>query len=1016
MLSACKCAILGYLLIANFAGLVQAADANQTSIGSSHIPETVQNLGNNSSNITTIVSPGESIQAAIKASLPGNVIEVQSGTYYEKINITKRLVIRGVDVGKGLPVIDAGGEGSAINITADGVQLENFVVTNASRFGDRTGIKIASRDCIIMSNSAYNNYDGIALLNSDNNTLINNSLSNNEYGVDLSSSADNMLIGNNLGNNEYGIRLSSSTNNTAFDNNLSNNGNDISLVSSDNNTVLGNNLSNDRYAGIRLYSSNKNELSNNHILGMMSGEGIDLYSSDNNTLLSNNLSNNSNGIDLSSSDNNTLFSNNLSNNSNGIDLSSSDNNTLFSNNLSNNSNGIDLSSSDNNTLLSNNLSNNSNGISLSSSGHNRLSRNLMFGNRHNFEMDGRQISDFDNNIDATNLVNGRPLYYLRDVNNKLIEPKSNVVLLGCFNCINVTVRGLIESDNDTGILLVSTRNSRVMENHLRNLQNGIQLYFSNDNILIRNNLSNNSFGIYFASSNNNSIISNNLSNNSNGIYFTSSNNNTLARNSLSNNSYGIYFTSSNNNTIVSSNLSNNSNGIYFVSSNNNTIISNNLSKNDYGVRFSSSSHNRLSKNLAFGKGRNFNIDGVRISDFDNDIDTTNLINGRPIYYLRNANNETIDSNSNAGLVGCFNCTNITIKGLSISDTGTGIGLYKTNHSIVEYNNLTDLGDGIYLYLSNDNTIKFNTANKSNYGIRIELADNNSIENNSVSNNIRPIAYDIFRNNKFANNSEKEIPERSIFRGLSRTIFARSEPMLFMPVLADNPSTDTATSAPAPSTSSAKSSGGDDSSYGNLLQLNSPSYSQPDDADLKKLFGGIISFKPKVPMVVNETTDVAASIAPNNTQANKSLYDLKETDIGLVIRGLTISRWMSLKLEDPEEEFQIKALSTEKQEILGDIPATWRWTVRPKEEGKHPLILVATLLNSSNKEPIRDVDVHTEQIEVIANKNETVKPSPIVPIVTAGKDISSLITTVVGLLTGIFGLILLYRQLKKGKSD
>jgi parallel beta-helix repeat protein len=442
----------------------------------------------------------------------------------------------------------------------------------------------------------------------------------------------------------------------------------------------------------------------------------------------------------------------------------------------------------------------------------------------------------------------------------------------------------------------------------------------------------------------------------------------------------------------------------------------------------------------FGNRRNFKIDGSLISDYDNDIDKTNQVNGKPIYYLKDVNNETIDSTSNAGLVGCFNCSNITIRGLSISGTRTGVGLYKTNHSLVEYNNLTDLEEGIYLYSSNSNTIRFNNISNSDYGIRIESADMNSVENNSVSNSdygIRidfadnnsvennsvsnstsnPIICDEFRNNKFANNTEnasepKWMDTAKFTLGETATISAPHDGG----EVSNSPSETVIGANSAPSSSPSKSSGGGDS-YGNLLQLNSPSYSQPDDADLKKLFGGIISFKPKIPMVVNETTDVAASIAPNNTQANKTLYDLKETDTGLVIKGLTISRWMSLKLEDPEEEFQIKALSTEKQEILEDVPAKWRWTVRPKEEGKHPLILVATLLNSSNKESIRDVDVHTEQIEVIANKNETpIEPSPIAPIGNAWKDISSLITTVVGLLTGIFGLILLYRKLKKAWSE
>jgi pectin methylesterase-like acyl-CoA thioesterase len=49
-----------------------------------------------------------SIQEAIDASDPGDLIEVQSGVYYEALNITKQVILRGVDTGKGKPVIDAG--------------------------------------------------------------------------------------------------------------------------------------------------------------------------------------------------------------------------------------------------------------------------------------------------------------------------------------------------------------------------------------------------------------------------------------------------------------------------------------------------------------------------------------------------------------------------------------------------------------------------------------------------------------------------------------------------------------------------------------------------------------------------------------------------------------------------------------------------------------------------------------------------------------------------------------------
>ena len=196
--------------------------------------------------------------------------------------------------------------------------------------------------------------------------------------------------------------------------------------------------------------------------------------------------------------------------------------------------------------------------------------------------------------------------------------------------------------------------------------------------------------------------------------------------------------------------------------------------------------------------------------------------------------------------------------------------------------------------------------------------------------------------------------------------------------------------------------------------------QQDNEDLKKLYGGIISFKPKIPMVVNDTTDVVARIAPNNTTASNTLYAIKERDDEWEINGLNISKWMQLSLKDPEKKFEIETISNEIQKVLPDVPATWRWTVTPKEEGKHRLILVATLLEekeNGDKEPLRDVDIQEELIEVIANKNET-HPKPIIPeeISNTGKSISSFISTTVALLTGILGLIILYRKIRKGEGD
>jgi len=76
------------------------------------------------------------IQAALDAAYPGDSIEVYSGTYNEHINVMKRVSLKGIDheLGNGndtgIPVINAQGTGSVITLTADRVNISDFVIQN----------------------------------------------------------------------------------------------------------------------------------------------------------------------------------------------------------------------------------------------------------------------------------------------------------------------------------------------------------------------------------------------------------------------------------------------------------------------------------------------------------------------------------------------------------------------------------------------------------------------------------------------------------------------------------------------------------------------------------------------------------------------------------------------------------------------------------------------------------------------------------------------------------------------
>ena len=268
------------------------------------------------------------IQAAIDDASPGDEIHVDSGTYYENVNVNKQLTLHGIDTGAGMPVVDAGGSESAITLAADGITLNGFTATGGDGSYSDAGIYLdSSSNSMLSGNTASNNTYGIVLSSSsNNNTLSGNTASDNTYGIWLYPSSNNTLSGNIASNNTYGIWLySSSNNNTLSGNTASNNTYGILLeYSSNNNALISNTASNNQYGIVLSSSSNNNTLSGN-TASNNSFFGIHLESSsNNNTLSGNTASNNSDaGILLASSSNNTLYHNNLVDNNNNAEDDSS---------------------------------------------------------------------------------------------------------------------------------------------------------------------------------------------------------------------------------------------------------------------------------------------------------------------------------------------------------------------------------------------------------------------------------------------------------------------------------------------------------------------------------------------------------------------------------------------------------------------------------------------------------------------------------------------------------------------
>ena len=391
----------------------------------------------------------------------------------------------------------------------------------------------------------------------------------------------------------------------------------------------------------------------------------------------------------------------------GICLRNCVNGILEDNICLDNLHGIYLSLSSSNTLINNNCSNNYEGIVLSDSNSNTLS----------------------NSNCSSNWEEGIWLDY--SSNNTLINN----------NCPN----------NAVGISLDSSSNNTLSDNNCSNNWYGIWFCDSNNNTLSNNICSCYYYliGIWLCDSSNNTLSNNNCSNNADGIYLDSSNNNILSNNNCSNymdsiDAHGIYLDSSSNNILSNNTCSNKKNGIYLSLSNSNTLSNNNCSSNKYeGIDLFSSSNNILSGNILNENG--ILIYGSELFHWNtHDIDVSNKVNGKPVYYYKNQTGITVPDG--AGQVFLANCTYFVIENQNLSHASIGINLGFSSNSLFANNSCSNNVYGIWLQKSSSNTMSNNNCSNNIYGILLHSSSNNVLSNNNCSYNSRGIDLFISNNN------------------------------------------------------------------------------------------------------------------------------------------------------------------------------------------------------------------------------------------------------------------------------
>jgi parallel beta-helix repeat protein len=176
----------------------------------------------------------------------------------------------------------------------------------------------------------------------------------------------------------------------------------------------------------------------------------------------NKIINSSDGVAFDNSGENWVFGNDFNGNGCNVRISNSKGVKVVENTFTTGGTAISVQSSKDNILANNTVRDVGGGIWLDSSSNNTLRGNALTNNYHSFSVSGYDLAAYDNDVDASNTIEGKPIYYWIGKTNQSVPSNASCVVL--LNCTQITVQNAQLVLGFSDVALVNTNSSTVVSN------------------------------------------------------------------------------------------------------------------------------------------------------------------------------------------------------------------------------------------------------------------------------------------------------------------------------------------------------------------------------------------------------------------------------------------------------------------------------------------------------------------------------------------------------------------------